>query len=209
MSTPNRKSGAGGTIKRQPHKSQESFESGRAHNAAAFAVDFDSDQSSSSLSDSLHPLDELFFHCSQVVSSISSLHETVCGSWKTFLQPTIKTSGSVSHSASIHRNWEKFVESIDKCSEPEVQLLLESQQNIYEMPAIGALSFVRLCQYLVISKFENVEQQMKTENLILIMGSSRRNRRVKKVIFKLLASNSRACRDQMVRTIHYASTNCE
>jgi hypothetical protein len=205
MNTSHRKSRAAVPVKSQHQKVQDIHEFGRTRRSSAYPDDYDydseHDRSSCSLSDSVHPIDELFHHCSQVVSSIACLHETVCGAWKIFLQPTFKASGSLSHSTSIQLTWEKFVESLDRCSEPEVQRLLESQQDTYEMPGVGALSFVRLCQYLVISKFENVEQQMKTEKLILIMGLSRRNRLLKKVIFQVWSSNSRACQEQMVRTV--------
>lgn len=205
MSTPRRKSGVAVSGNSQHHKYQENHESGRAYRISAVSNEFDSehDRSSSSVSDSVHPIDELLYHCSQLVSSIASLHETVCDSWKIFLQPTFKVSGSFSHFSSIQHTWEKFVASVDRCSEPEVQRLLESQQDIYEMPAVGAFGFVRLCQYLVISKCENVEQQMKTEKLILIMGLGRRNRQLKKVIFQVWSTNSRACQEKMVRFVFH------
>jgi hypothetical protein len=179
-------------------------------------IDSDNDHSSSILTDSFrpakHPLDDLFYHCSQVVSTISSLHETVYGSWKMFLQPVFKSSGSFSRSASLERTWDLFVETIDKCSEPEVQFQLESQLNIYEMPAVGAFSFVRLCQYLVASRFETLDEQAKAEYTILIMGMSRRNRRIKQVILTVWAVGSRRRREQMVRTtviLAYSSiTDC-
>jgi hypothetical protein len=201
MNTPNRKSFAAMSGKSQPQKYQGNHESGRNQKVFAFSDDYDTehDRSSSSLSDSVHPIDELFHHVSEVVSSIASLHETVCGSWKIFLQPNFSMSGTSSQPASIERIWGMFVASIDRCSEPEVQRLLESQQDIYELPAVGAFSFVRLCQYLVISKCENVEQHMKTEQLILIMGLSRRNRQLKRVIFQVWSSNSRARQQQMVK----------
>ncbi len=187
----------------QQHKASNYSE--QSHRSSAFFEDFDSDHSSSLFTESFrsseHPLDELFYHCSQVVSSVASLHETVCGSWNIFLQPAFKSSGSFSRSASIERHWDLFVEAIDKCSQPEVQLQLESQQNVCKMPASGAFSFVRLCQYLVVSKFENTNQQMKAEEMVLKMGLSRRNRRVKQFIFNLWTVHTGKCRELMVIAI--------
>jgi hypothetical protein len=203
MSASNRRSGPAATTQQQ--KLNADYPSEQTHASSMFIEDFHSDHSSSMLTDSFrpaeHPLDELFHHCSQVVSSVASLHETVCGSWKVFLQPAFKSSGSFSRSASIDDIWDKFVDAIDRCSEAEVQLQLESQQNVYEMPAVGAFSFVRLCQYLVVSKFENTNQQMKTERMILSMGLSRRNRRVKQFMLTLWAASTRKFRDQMVSSV--------
>ena len=202
MSVSKRRSGTAATSQQLPSNAR--FQSEQTPSVFFADIDSDNDHSSSMLTDSFrpaeHPLDDLFYHCSQVVSSISSLHETVYGSWKMFLQPVFKSSGSFSRSASLERTWDLFVETIDKCSEPEVQFQLESQLNIYEMPAMGAFSFVRLCQYLVASKFETLDQQTKAENLIMIMGTSRRNRRVKQVILTVWAVGSRRSREKMVRT---------
>jgi hypothetical protein len=205
MNSSKRKSGVAAIGQQQ--KSTSNRQAEHAHTSPVFFEDFESDQDNGSnfLTDSFrpseNPLNELFYHCSQAVTSIGSLHETVCGSWKIFLEPAFKIAGSFSRSASTEHTWDLFVQAIDKCSEPEVQFQLESQQNVFEMPAVGAFSFVRLCQYLVVSRFENVEQRTKAENLVLRIGLSRRNKRVKTVIFAVWIAYHKRCREQSVGTI--------
>jgi hypothetical protein len=200
---------------RQQQKSTSNRQAEQALTSPEFFEDFESDQDHASnfLTDSFrtsaNPLDTLFFCCTEAVSSIGSLHETVCGSWDIFLEPAFEIAGlkgALSRSASTERTWDLFVQAIDKCSEPEVQFQLESQQHVFEMPAVGAFSFVRLCQYLVVSRFENVEQRTKTENLVLKIGLSRRNRRIKAVIVAVWIANHKRCRENLVRTLTHICT---
>jgi hypothetical protein len=164
-------------------------------------VDSDFDESDSSIDSSIvfeHPINELFHQCSQVVTSIASLHESVCESWKEFLNPAFKNSISIPRSASMAKNWQKFVDAVDLCSEPRAQLQLQSKERSFQMPTAAAVSFVRLCQYLVVSKIENVQQQERYESSILKMGLHRRSRRVKQFIFSLWTGISRLCKERMV-----------